>query len=49
MGTRLPPLPRHGPRPRKFTRAQVESLRDAADWPDNPPTSAKTSASDKMR
>jgi Fe-S-cluster containining protein len=26
---------------RKFTRDQIESLRDAEDWPDNPPTSAK--------
>jgi len=26
---------------RKFTLEQIESLRDATDWPDNPPTSAK--------
>jgi Fe-S-cluster containining protein len=25
---------------RKFTRKQIESLRDATDWPDNPPTSS---------
>ena len=25
---------------RKFTREQIESLRDATDWPENPPTSA---------
>ena len=25
---------------RTFTRAQMEALRDAKDWPDNPPTSA---------
>jgi Fe-S-cluster containining protein len=24
---------------RKFTRKQIESLRDASDWPDHPPTS----------
>jgi hypothetical protein len=24
---------------RKFTRARIESLRDATDWPDDPPTS----------
>lgn len=27
--------------PRTFTRNQIESLRDAADWPDQPPTSAE--------
>ena len=26
---------------RKFTRKQIESLRDATDWPDSPPTSSK--------
>jgi Fe-S-cluster containining protein len=26
---------------RKFTREQIESLRDAEDWPENPPTSGK--------
>jgi Fe-S-cluster containining protein len=26
---------------RKFTRKQIESLRDASDWPENPPTSGK--------
>lgn len=25
---------------RKYTRAQIERLRDAEDWPENPPTSA---------
>jgi len=26
---------------RKFTRQQIEALRDAEDWPENPPTSAR--------
>ena len=32
----------HGPR--TFTRQEMESLRDAKDWPDNPPTSSRGAA-----
>ena len=34
---------------RHFTREQIESLRDAPDWPENPPTSAPKKSAQKAR